>query len=115
MKINVFSHKRFIGIQGIDVQPKGMGNIESINKDNFKITIEAFNLLHEIKRGNNDIGDIDCFKHGDDIIFGWFGGAFGLFPVDDIETSNEYDFSLLKDFICDDIKIPVEFIEACSS
>ena len=114
-KINIFSHRGLIGIQGINVTPKGLGCVEEVTTDNCQITQEAYDLLLTIKGSNDDMGTIDCFKAGDKTIFSWLGGPLGLFDPSEVDSSNDFDFTLMKEFITDDLKPDEEFVKAVDS
>ena len=112
VEISVFAHRGIIGIQGINVMPKGLGCVEEVTKDNLKITQEAYDLLLTIKGSNDDMGTIDCFKAGDKTIFGWLGGPLGLFDPKETDSGNDFDFTLLKDMVDENLEVDVEFAKA---
>lgn len=115
-KIRVYSKDKYIGIEangeGLDLAVQSLGITAVITEDNFEITQEAYDLLQKTQRGNDDIGEVDCFMSGENIIFGWMGMTLALFDSDHIMGSSDFDFTLLESFITE-IEIPEEFTELC--
>lgn len=119
MNTTVFTHKGFIGIQsspdaeGFLAKP-GNGNLGCVlDASKVLISPEALELLKKIPKGHDGLGEIDVFPSGDKVIFGWLGGYMKAFLPEEIETSREYDPSLLK--ATEGVETPKEFIEMVDS
>ena len=112
--INVTKYKNYIvinaklkALKDKNFIPAGNGNFGCLlrveKKDKWKIGIskEAFEALNNIQNGHDAIGDIDCFKSGDDgVVFGWIGGLKTYWKVGKkLETSRDADFKILEDVV----------------
>jgi hypothetical protein len=110
VKVKVTEYKGYIVIETVnptekhkDFLPAGGSNLGCIlshcSKDNLGISKEGFELLGKVRRGRDDLGEIDIFgAQGANVIFGWLGGAYKIANPKDSECtgSNSYDASLLK-------------------
>lgn len=120
MRTSIFAYKGIIGIlsspeaEGLIAKP-GNGNLGCVlDASKIDISIEALELLKTIRRGRGGLGEIDIFKAGDTkVIFGWLGGYMKLFKPSEIETSRDYDPSLLVS--SEDVIIPEDFKKVVES
>jgi len=119
MKTTVFTHKGMIGIlssenaEGLIAKPAG-GNLGCIcDASMVEIQKEALDLLNNIPKGRDGLGEIDVFQAGDKVIFGWLGGYMKAFKPNEIKTSRDYKPNLLK--ATDGVVTPKEFIEYVDS
>ncbi len=102
-KVKVFSYKGFVGIssspesEGIIAHP-GNGNLGVVcNAKDVEISEEALELLKKVKKGNDDLGDIDVFKSSDGmIVFSWLGGYLRVLRPDSVEGSRDTNMGLLS-------------------
>lgn len=116
MRTQVFTHKGYVGIMS-DVQAEGLLNNPSqpgelgfvVDASFVDIQPEALELLKEIKKGRDSIGDVDVFQAGDKVIFGWLGGPLCLLDPKKASGSRDYNTSLLKSN--PDVKPPQDFID----
>jgi hypothetical protein len=112
----IFTHKGVIGIQSdpdsdaLIAKPEN-GSLGCVcHATKIKISKEALDLLKTIPRGHDSLGEINVFKDSEgNVIFGWFGGYLKAFVPSDIETSRDYDPSLLTH--SDGVETPKSFIE----
>ena len=76
--------------------PLSPSQLYVLNADECQFNQEALDILSKVKRGNNDIGDIDLFKtdEGKKII-SWLGGPLALISSQS-EGSNLYDYEVIK-------------------
>lgn len=115
----VFIYKGIMGIQSNEnsdalIAKPGNGNLGCVcDASKVQISKEALDALKSIPRGHDGLGEIDIFQSGDKVIFGWLGGYLKAFKPENIETSIDYNPSLLKH--SDDVEIPKEFIEFVDS
>lgn len=109
----VFSYKGVVGIKSHDksnalIAKPGGGNLGCVcDASKIKISKEALELLKTISRGHDGLGDIDVFKAGDKVIFGWLGGYLKAFKPNQIEASRDYNPKLLS--ASEEVEIPEEF------
>lgn len=105
MKTQIFEYKGFIGIQSAPdaegllndpTQPGQIGFVADASKCEF--SQKAIDLLKEVKKSGDDLGDVDVFKASDDmVVFGWLGGPLKvLSPKWDVSGSSSYEPGLLK-------------------
>ncbi len=114
-KTKVFAYKGMIGIEcdpesdALIAKP-GNGNIGCVcDASKIDISEDALKLLRQIKRGRHSLGEIDVYKTNDLVIFGWLGGYLKAFKPHNVETSREYDPSVLKH--TENVEIPQQFID----
>lgn len=100
--MKVFSHRGIIGIESspydkaILAHPGG-GNIGVVADASLvEISEDALQLLKTIKVGRDSIGDVDCFRSGDKIIFGWLGGYCMPINPKGAEAARGFKPELLK-------------------
>ena len=113
MKTTVFQHKGMIGIlsspdaEGFIAKP-GNGNLGCVvDASQVEISKDALDLLKTIPRGHDGLGEIESFKAGDKNVFGWLGGYMKAFRPADIETSRDYNPSILT--ATEGVEVPKEF------
>lgn len=112
-KTTVFEYKGYIGIKSHPkadgmIAPAGGGNIGCVcDASKVQISKEALELLKKIPRGRDGLGEIDVFGSGDKKIFGWMGGFLRVFKPSEIETSRDYDPSILTH--TDGVEVPKDF------
>lgn len=114
MRTKIFEYKGIIGIQsdpdaeGLVAKPEN-GNLGCVvHADFVDISPEALELLKEVKKGKDNIGDIDVFEAGEGIvILGWLGGYLNAFKPTDILGSKDYNPALLKP--TEGVEVPEEF------
>lgn len=117
MRTKVFAYSGFIGVES-DYKAEGLLNNPAqpnelgfvIDADFVDITEDALELLKNIKKSHDDIGDVDVFKSDKKTIFSWMGGCFCIIDPESAEGSREYNPSLLKPSN-QDILIPEGFKE----
>ena len=102
METRVFAYKGVIGIQSdpksdaLIAKPEngGIGCVADASK--VKFSKDAVDLLKTIKKGSDDLGDVDVFKANDGtVVFGWMGNYLRVVVPKESEGSREYDPSLL--------------------
>ena len=81
-----------------DFVPAGDGRIGCVLVDSTKLGVspEAMELLKQVRRSGDDLGDPDVFKSGNKVVFGWLGGVFAIKHPDHCEGSSTYDANLLE-------------------
>lgn len=101
MKTQVFTHKGVIGImssedaEGLIAKPVN-GNLGCVcDASMVEIQKEALDLLKNIPKGAGGLGVIEVYGADGIVLFGWLGGYMQAFKLIDIETSRDYDPSLL--------------------
>lgn len=115
MKIQVFAYKGYVGIsaspdcEGIVAHP-GNGNLGVVSEaDKVEFSSEAVEALRQVKKSDDDLGDVDIFQADDEVIFAWLGGYKKAFKPEHIEGSNSYDASLIK--ATEGVEVPQDFKE----
>lgn len=131
----VFAYKGFIGIDGTNPNhPVSEGQTEYERKNltdalinnplesgqlgfvchltKCEITQEAIDLMKQIKPGNDGLGDLDMFGSDDGPILSWLGGPYAMFKASEVETSRDYDTSLLDGLTPSEIELPELFVGA---
>lgn len=103
MKTKVFDYKGFVGIQSAPnaegllndpMQPGQLGFVADASKCEF--SQGAIDLLREIKKSHDDIGDVDVFQAGEMVVFAWLGGPLKvLSPKWEVSGSSSYAPELL--------------------
>ena len=113
MKTKVFIYKGVIGIQsspaatGI-ITKAGLGNLGCVfDAAHIEISEEALIALKSLPKEKGTFGEIEVFKSGDKVVFGWLGGYRRAFIPSKMGTSINYNPSLLKSH--KDIEIPKDF------
>jgi len=115
MRTTVFAYKGIVGIKS-DVKAEGLlndplkpGQLGFVVKaDCVDIQSEALELLKQVKKSSDDIGEVDVFRSDNGLCFSWLGGPLKAFKPADITGSNSYDASELKANA--DVKPPEDFI-----
>lgn len=77
---------------------------------------EAIDILKNVAKGNDSIGDIDIFDSADKKVIAWMGAPLAIVNSDSIGSSS-YDSSLLDNIIVEDLIIPdslKEFVDSLS-
>jgi hypothetical protein len=116
MKTTIFTYKGIVGIlsspdaEGMIAKP-GNGNIGCVvDGSMIEISPDALEVLKQIPRGHDGLGDIDCFGSNDGkVVFGWLGGYMKAFSPNEIETSRDYNPGLLT--ATENVETPKTFIE----
>lgn len=104
MKTKVFEYRGFVGIQSLPnaegllndpTQPGQLGFVADASKCEFSQS--AIDLLKQVKKSHDDIGDVDVFQAGDGmVVFAWMGGPLKvLSPKWDVSGSSSYAPELL--------------------
>jgi hypothetical protein len=70
--------------------PGNIGQVIMNTGKNLGVSAEALELLKQVKRGHDDIGDIDWFRTGDTAAFGWLGGIYRIADPKQVEGSRTY-------------------------
>jgi hypothetical protein len=117
MRTQVFTHKGYIGIMS-DVKAEGLINNPSqpgqlgfvVDASFVDIQPEALEILKQIKKGRDSLGDIDVFQAGDKVVFSWLGGQLNLLDPKRVSGSRDYNPSTLKSN--SEVKPPQDFIDA---
>lgn len=105
MKTKIFEYKGFMGIESAPdaegllndpMQPGQLGFVTDASKCEFSQA--AIDILKQVKKSHDDIGDVDVFKAGDGmVIFSWFGGPLKILsPKWDVSGSSTYSPELLE-------------------
>ena len=122
MKTKVFAHKGYIGIlsdpkaDGLVASPENgsFGCVIENANENVEISEEALKTLKTISKGHDSLGEIDVFgADGGKVIFGWMGGFMSAYKASSVETSREYDPSLLV--ATEGVEAPQDFIDFVDS
>lgn len=115
----VFIYKGVIGIQSSEdsealITKPGNGNLGCIcDASKVQISHDALDALRKIRKGKDGLGEIEVFYGTDTVIFGWLGGYLKAFKPEEIETSRDYDPSLLTSV--DGVETPQEFKDFINS
>lgn len=94
MKVKLFAYKDILIIETQDLDkehpdfvPYGENKDGGFNigcvllntEKNLGASKEAIKWLKDVKKSNDCIGDIDCFKQNDGVyVFGWLGGLYAV-------------------------------------
>ena len=109
MRTKIFAYNGYIGVMsgenydGLLLEPSEFNNNCVINSLFVDVSLDALNLLKDVKKTKKKNADIDIFKDGEVILIGWLGGYMTAFKASDVEASIGYNPELL---------IPVDDIEA---
>lgn len=102
MRTQVFAYKNIIGIQsnvkaeGLLNDPLQQGQLGfAVNAKFVDIQPEALELLKQIKRSGDCIGDVDVFQSENGIVFSWLGGPLQYLNPSKVTGSRDYNPSLL--------------------
>jgi hypothetical protein len=125
VRTQVFAYKGFVGIKS-DVKAEGLINDPMkpgqlgfvVNAASVDIQPEALDLLKQVKKSGDDIGEVDVFESSDKleadkvVVFAWLGGPLKLLNPSDSECtgSSTYNAALLKS--SPKVETPQDFIEA---
>ena len=117
MDTKIFAHKGYLGIQS-SYEAEGLENNPKDNKDlGFVVNAAycaiqpaALEILRNVPKSNDDIGEIDVFKDKEGTVFMcWLGGSMVAFePNSDISIKRQYMPELLT---ATDFETPVDFID----
>ena len=70
---------------------------------------EALELLLQVQKSGDDIGDVDVFQADDGkVVFFWLGGQTQMFKPSEVTGSSTYNASVLKS--CPSTKTDPEFV-----
>ena len=113
-RTKVFAYKGVVGIQSspeceLIARPGGgsLGCVADASTVDF--SQEAIDIMKQVKKNGDVIGDIDVFKANDGIVvFGWFGGYLKVVRPIDSEAARGTDLSLLT-AATEPIEVPQEF------
>ena len=84
--------------------PSTIGQVIMDTGAHLGVSAEALELLKGIKRGHDDLGDVDWFSASDgEAVFGWLGGPKRLCNPTKIEGSSSYSASLPHVLIPNDV------------
>jgi hypothetical protein len=102
MRTQVFAYDGWVGIssgteaEGLLNKPMNAGQLGFVVDAAFvDISPEALELLKQVPKSIDDLGEVDIFKSTDKIIFSWLGGVKKMFKPEQITSSNSYDASLI--------------------
>jgi hypothetical protein len=117
---NVFAYKGYIGIQcepdatgmiNDPTQPGQMGIVMDLS--HMRFTTEAVELLKTLNKSRGSLGDIMCWKAGEQRCFAWMGGYYMMFKPENVEADRDYNPSLIPAELIDDtIEASDDFKEA---
>jgi hypothetical protein len=117
MKTKVFSYRGFVGIQssseceGIIAHPVSGSLGVVCNANSVEFSADAVELLKTIKKGDDDIGDVNIFQTFDNtIVFSWMGGYLRLIEPSKSQFSRDCDTSLFES--SDGVEPPDDFKSA---
>jgi hypothetical protein len=71
-------------------KPGNLGQVIMDTARNLGVSAEALELLKKVRRGHDDLGDIDWFRAGDSAAFGWLGGIYRIADPEQVEGSSSY-------------------------
>ena len=115
-KVKVFQYKGIVGIDAMGseipfIVKIGGGNLGCmVNTKDVVMSRDAYNILKSLRKGQDDLGDVECIKASDGSkIFGWLGGPLRMIIPSKSEVSIGYDISLIKPV--DEVSIPKDFID----
>ena len=120
MRTQVFAHNGYIGIKS-DVKAEGMLN-DPLKPGQLGFVVDAacvdiqpaaLELLKQVKRSGDDVGEIDVYKGSNGVIFCWLGGPLKVSNPKEITGSNVTDVSLLTSN--DSVVTPQDFIDFIES
>lgn len=121
VRVKVTAYKKFLIIEALNYQqdedfiPNTGGNIGCLlfnTKKNLGISKEAMNLLKEIKRGGDDLGDLTIFKSKSrGSCFGWLGQPKKLVNTENGECELSRDSLRDIEHVTIENKIPLEALE----
>ena len=122
MNTQIFAYRGLIGIasgydfDGIIASPAPpdvhLGFV--VDTSCVDISQEAFDLLKTIKRGSVGFGEFDIWETGGDApncLFFFGGSPYTIIDPKDVETTREYDPSLLADRVSSDVEVDPDFIQ----
>lgn len=120
MRTQVFAHNGWVGIssgveaEGLLNKPLDKGQLGFVVDAAFvDISPEALELLKQVPKSGDCIGDVDIYASKDKVIFCWLGGPMKMFKPEDVTGSRDYDASLIKE--TKEIKVDPAFIHVASS
>lgn len=71
--------------------PGNLGQVIMNTAQNLGVSAEALALMKGLKRGHDDLGDIDWFtSQGAGDCFGWLGGPYAIKNPQQVETSSSW-------------------------
>jgi hypothetical protein len=102
LRTKVFTYKNYIGIQsnvkaeGLLNNPLQQGQLGFVVDAKFvDIQPEALELLKQIKRSGDCIGDVDVFQSDKCVVFSWLGEPLQYLDSKTAEGSRDHNPSLL--------------------
>jgi hypothetical protein len=113
MRTTIFAYKGFVGIQSHPeaeyiVAKTGNGNLGVVvDARGVDVSPEALELLKQVPKSRDDIGEFDVFQSGELVIIGWLGGYKRGFRPEYITGSSSYNPDLLKPV--DGVEVPEDF------
>lgn len=116
MRTQVFAHNGFIGIKS-DIKAEGLLNNPTepdqlgfvVDANFVDVQPQALELLKQIKRSADDLGEVDIFKSVKGTIFSWLGGPMKVIIPADVTSSNDYHPELIV--ANDKVETPQDFID----
>jgi GNAT superfamily N-acetyltransferase len=97
IKVKVTTYKEYLVIETIDPKkgypgfaPQGLGSVLMGTKEGLGLSKEAYAWLKTVRRGSDDMGDVDAWKAGDKWAFGWYGGLIAAKSKENCKGSNSY-------------------------
>ena len=74
------------------------GQVIENTKEHLGVSKEAMELLKKVKKGHDDLGDVDWFKaNNDHYVFGWIGGPYAI--VDPMKAEGSSTYVVPNDYI----------------
>lgn len=90
--------------------PSCIGQVIHDTAKNLGVSAEALELLKQVKRSNDDMGDVDWFSTSDGkASFGWLGGRYAIKSPTEIDGSSSYG---IFDFVTIPNDVPAGAINA---
>jgi hypothetical protein len=116
MKLNIFSYQNKLILMPIDIENNdsvffpikpgiSFGNVMLDTKSRLQISKSAFNLLKDVRRGMDSIGDLSWWKVDDGTYaFSWFGPSNRI--MDPYHIEGDKDFIITDQLIKECTIIP---------
>lgn len=116
MKTQIFAYKNIVGISAGDkfindpTQPGQLGCVVDIKE--IEISQEAFDVLGKLKKCGGSFADVMCWKgaglNEGQTYFAWLGGFKTMITLQN-EADRDFNPSLLKPQIVDNLEVPQDF------
>lgn len=119
VKVHITKYENYLIIKTIKPEkdenfiPAGGNKIGCVlidTKKHLGMSDEAFNLMKEIKKSGDDIGDFDTWETDKGQCVGWLGGTHRLVDVSKCESSNKGIIDI--EYISIPNNVPPEALEA---